>query len=879
MKTTHLELIKFIKSREEKGMDKPVNGFANSKIDPVEETEEWFFSRIMDNIQIELYVTDPQTDELLFMNQTMKQAFGVEHLEGKRCWEVLQQGMTQRCGFCPLNRLTEKDLLAQSVSWEERNTKNGRIYENHDSLIPWIDGRLVHLHCGIDVTETKQMFEKAAYDELTGVLSRRAGKERLQQRLDQGRSFVVCMLDANDLKVVNDSKGHQAGDALLVSITEAIEEQLSPQDEIFRMGGDEFVVLFDSPDREEALEKIHRALQALRTPEEQRDRFSFGLTQVSCEVGHTISGVLYSADTDMYLRKRRRHILQAEQKLKQGTGEAKDPASFQYNKDLLYDALVKSTDHYLFVCDMHSGIFRYPQTMVDEFELPGQVIENAAAVWGSHVYEQDKEAFLTANQDITEGRTDRHCVEYRAKNRKGEWVWLRCRGQMERDEMGNPSLFAGFITNLGNRNRIDHLTGLFNKLVLEEECTRLLGLGGVTLLLFGIDDLKHINGLFDRDFGDQVIRIVAQRIQSFLPVNAEIYRLDGDQMAVLIRGEERAVAKTLYHSVQEAFSMRQTYDNKTFFCTLSCGCAFSSGLGTEYQTFLKQAVSALESAKQNGKNRLVFFSPELLNRRNRSLVLTDLLRESVENDFSGFRLVYQPIYNRKQKLVGAEALCRWSCPRFGEVPPGEFIPLLEDSGLILRVGKWVFRQAAGQCAGFLQRYPDFLMSVNLSWLQLEEPSLTSFLSRTAADAGVGQNHIMLELTESYLAEHWDRMSKLLEQLRGDGFLVAMDDFGTGFSSLSLLRQAPLDLVKLDGSFVREIEKSPYNQAFIRLVGELCRILGMKLCLEGVETSAEYALVHPLNLDLVQGFLFGKPCTGEEFIKRYICRKAECEINE
>ncbi len=155
---------------------------------------------------------------------------------------------------------------------------------------------------------------------------------------------------------------------------------------------------------------------------------------------------------------------------------------------------MRSTDDYIYVCNMKTNTFRYTKAMVEEFDLPGEIIENAAAIWEEKVHEHDRGAFLESNQDVADGRTNSHCVEYRAKNRKGEWVWLRCRGYLERDANGEPSLFAGIITNLGKKNRIDHMTGIFNKLEFEEEVKRAIEAKvGMGMMVLGMDDFKHVN--------------------------------------------------------------------------------------------------------------------------------------------------------------------------------------------------------------------------------------------------------------------------------------------------------------------------------------------------------------------------------------------------
>ena len=200
--------------------------------------------------------------------------------------------------------------------------------------------------------------------------------------------------------------------------------------------------------------------------------------------------------------------------------------------------------------------------MVEEFDLPGEVIHNAAAVWGEKIHEQDRQVFLEANQDIIDGRAERHCVEYRAKNRRGEWVWLRCRGQLERDENGEPTIFAGIITNLGKKNSLDHVTGLLNKFELEEEIKNNIERGPnhpLGLMILGLDDFKHINDLYDRRFGDEIMRVIAQKIQTALPDGAAVYRLDGDEYGVLMKEAGLQEIQTVFTYIQRKMRHQQEY--------------------------------------------------------------------------------------------------------------------------------------------------------------------------------------------------------------------------------------------------------------------------------------------------------------------------------
>ena len=240
------------------------------------------------------------------------------------------------------------------------------------------------------------------------------------------------------------------------------------------------------------------------------------------------------------------------------------------------------------------------------------------------------------------------------------------------------------------------------------------------------------------------------------------------------------------------------------------------------------------------------------------------LRESIENGWVMVFLCITSLSSADGRLCGAEALSRWQCARFGSVPPGEFIALLEKNGMILSFGRWAFRQAVRQCAVFLDEYPAFSMAVNLSCLQLEDPTLVEYLAQTLREEGVSAEHIIVELTESYLAPNLERLSGLLAQMRGLGLRVAMDDFGTGYSSLSVLKRAPVDIVKIDRSFVQGLCGSAFDHSFVHLMVELCHSVGIRVCVEGVETTAELAALQPFGADYLQGFLLGHPEPAARF---------------
>lgn len=730
--------------------------------------------------------------------------------------------------------------------------------------------------------EYRLLLERANYDDLTKVLNRRAGKEYLEGLLEKAKSeqkkLVVALCDVNELKLVNDRFGHREGDHMLRYVASTMARQLAAYDLAFRLSGDEFVMAFYDEDQTGAQSRMQMILTVL--DEKRKDNgifydvsFSYGLVEIYPEEAYTVSDVIAKADSKMYIQKRSYHIMRAKQKLEQQQERITGIRNFEYDKEHLYDALVSSTDDYIFVGSMKTGIFRYPPAMVEEFGLPGQIVENAAAFWGMIIHPHDEKGFLESNQEIADGRREYHDIEYRARNVRGEWIWLRCRGRMVRDEQGTPNLFAGMITNLGRRDQIDHMTGLFNrfefegdakKYLVDEEGTKELG-----IMILDMDSFRNINDLYNRSFGDEILRLTAQKIAEVLPYNAKIYRLDGDEFGILILNGNEDEAIEIFNRIQQKFQKQQDYNGRKYYCTISGGYVNSPGDSQNYQELLKYANYSLEASKSMGKNKITVFTPDILQQKERKLEMTELLRESMEREYAGFSVRYQPqVDSVTKELYGAEALARWNCTSFGQVSPLEFIPILEQSGMIIQVGKWIFRKAVEQCREWSKLKADFHMSINLSYLQLLEEDFTSFVEETLEVLGVPCENITLELTETYLIKQDGTVHDMLESLQKKGIQVAMDDFGVGYSSLFELKNTPADIVKIDRGFVRGLTSDLFTATFIRSITELCHNVGRQVCMEGVETKEEYDIVKDIGLDLIQGYYFGEPIVPEMFEKQF-----------
>ena len=415
------------------------------------------FDTVLEGMRTSIYVTDPKTDRILYMNGFMKHDYGVEDPEGKVCWQVLQRGLTERCAFCPVDELLSCGDEVPLVEWDEESPMTGRTYRNYDSLVTWVDGSRVHLQQSVDITA----LVSANTDELTGMLSRRAGKERLGISLAraavEGEQVSVVLYDINRLKDVNDLHGHAEGDYLIRSAANAVRCEFGPNDYGFRLSGDEFVCVFlgDAASTRVKIERARAALSATprRTEPPYEMGFCFGIAEADPEAPLELYEVLALADRRMYEEKRRFHIdrninalISAE---RSGRGVSVDPCSFSYDEKQAVRRAGR--EHRRLSVRMQHENRRVPLPA----RYGGRVRpslrgggKNAAAVWGSKVHPDDKQAFLESNQEVADARTTRHWVEYRAINRKGEWVRLRCRGRLILDAKGKPLLFAGFIVSL-----------------------------------------------------------------------------------------------------------------------------------------------------------------------------------------------------------------------------------------------------------------------------------------------------------------------------------------------------------------------------------------------------------------------------------------------
>lgn len=548
---------------------------------------------------------------------------------------------------------------------------------------------------------------------------------------------------------------------------------------------------------------------------------------------------------------------------------------FELDARLFYDAVAFSTEDYLYVIDMRRDVALLSDNMRDDFGFDDSLVPQLIPAWRELIVDRDRARFDASIDDMLSSKTDVHDIEYQIRNAKGERVWVLCRGLLKRDAQNEPTVFAGVVTSLERKGKIDPITGLFT----HDECLKLIdrliaheSAGG--LMVLGLDDFSRINSLNDHAFGDGVLRQFAQTTQRIMPESASMFRLDGDMFAVVVDDASRRAMEDAFRSLHMVANRPQAIDGIPYFCTASAGIAMIGEDGRVGQELLKNAESALEESKHRGKNTLTFFSSAMTREKRRRLEISDLMQLSVVNGMEHFSLNFQPLMDaRTLELAGAEALLRWESPELGSISPVEFIPILESYGLIGQVGTWVLEQAVRQCAAWAARRPGFIVNVNISYLQLLDEGFVPLVRELLDRYEVDPKSVVLEMTESYFVTDMDALRSTFEELRALGVRIAMDDFGTGYSSLGLLSQSPADIVKIDRLFIRNIHEEDFNRSFIDAVIELCHSVGIEVTVEGVEQTTELDAVRSIGADCIQGFLVSRPVTATRFEELFLTPQA------
>ena len=539
--------------------------------------------------------------------------------------------------------------------------------------------------------------------------------------------------------------------------------------------------------------------------------------------------------------------------------------------------------------------------VVWEAELPtfrfSYVSANAASVTGHAAHEWLSDAGFWQRVLSTSGSADQDAalmmrstgdqgdeqglppIEHCIRDGNGGDIWLRSNVALSQDEDGTPRVRGVMVDvtaqkvseqRLFQLAHYDSLTNLPNRQTFSERIRHAIAVASrrrsnLAVVFVDIDHFKTINDSLGHETGDRVLRVVAERIASVLRESDTVARIVGDEFVILLEeGSESAdsfdvVAGKLAKSVAQPITING-YD---LYVELSMGiCVFPQD-GGDSETLLRNADTAMYKAKSSGRNCWRFFDESMARSVARKLELETALRRAVERD--EFTLMYQPqVALDSGKVVGVEALLRWNRPNIGMVAPLEFIPLAEESGMIVSIGNWVLETACAQAAQWLREdRMELRMAVNISARQIYHKDFVSQVARTLTMTGLPAEFLELEITESSILENLDETVRKLQQLKMMGMTIAIDDFGTGYSSLSYLKQLPIDRLKIDRSFVKDTPEDRDDCAIVRTIVAMSKSLGLSVIAEGVETREQVDFLRAGGCNEIQGYLISRPMPAAE----------------
>ena len=544
--------------------------------------------------------------------------------------------------------------------------------------------------------------------------------------------------------------------------------------------------------------------------------------------------------------------------------------------EVLLEIIAECMDDYLYVFDLQNNKMEISQSALDRFKISETHMRNAKQEIMSAVYEEDRTMFAKHMQAVMDGKEKVHDIHYRWLDKNGLPVWVNCRGVVIDDEDGKPGYLVGCLNETGNQRRADNVTGLLGGM---EFCDYLRSQKKpVTtgfLMHIGIDDFAAVNGTHGSNYGDYVLKSVADCMKECLSENQRLFHLIAGQYVIVdldstSMDDAIQLKKKIGEKIDE-FIISEKYE---VVFSASAGVIDASTVAEGYEECRKKFEFSLKKAKRMGKNNIYFYRQEDYEKFQRNGRIISALRSSIANGCEGFEVYYQPIVDCVSgRVIGAEALMRYTMvTEEGKewLSPVEFIPLLEKSGLIIPAGRFVLNEAAKMCREIQQYIPEFRVNVNISYYQIEHGKIADKILTAVRDNGLTPDCICIEMTESGFMDMTPVFCKFRKVLEENGIQFVIDDFGTGYSNLHCISDMNPGYVKMDKDFTAKAMSCERDYELFKKIIEMVHSIGIRICVEGIEKEDWHLKMKELQADYLQGYFFGKPCEKRKFMEEFVC---------
>ncbi len=531
-----------------------------------------------------------------------------------------------------------------------------------------------------------------------------------------------------------------------------------------------------------------------------------------------------------------------------------------------------SMNDYLYIMDLQNDFYCISKNAAVRFLLPSAEFHDVSENLKKAILPEDLPMVLEDLELIKAGKKQFHDIQYRWYDQEHRAVWINCRGRVTCDADGKPEFLIGCINEVGKKQMADNVSGLLGESSLKRDLVEHDGRLQGFMLRLGIDRFKEINEKQGMDYGDMILRKTAECISASIRPDQKLYRIVADEYAVVdFSGRSYEEAIRIYDAIRSKINEFIAENEYEVFYTISAGILeFGNVVNHTYYNLMKLSEFSLNEAKDDGKNKYYIYTREDYHAFTHRKELTKIMRNAINHNFEGFQAFFQPIVDVKEKkLIGAETLMRFYCAEKGNVTPFEFIPLLEDSSLIIPVGRWILYKAMECCRELQKTIPDFRISVNLSYVQVLRSNILDDILEGLKKYNLNPESLIVELTESGFLEENDNFIRFCEGLKKYGIPLALDDFGTGYSNFHYLSRLTPNTIKIDRSFTLKALKNNYEFKLLQYMADMTHSIDSKFCIEGIETEDELNQICKMGPDYIQGYYFGKPCSYENFVEDYV----------